>query len=190
MEGNNEQYSVKIERYNSDNEYDISMFDCGEVPFNEYLEDGKISRELERKISIPYVCLAIKDNEKPKVIGYFTLASSCLDKRLYPVTNNQKRKLPYSTVPTVVIGKLAVCKSVQGQGVGKKLLSEAIKIAYLKSRDVACMALFLKAFNDDVANFYRKRGWIEILNEPGSFVYPLAQYEAFLKGQKKKTANR
>lgn len=189
MEDNNEQFSVKVERYSSDKEYDASAFDCGEVSFNEFLQQGKISRELERKISIPYVCLVVKDNEKPKIIGYFTLASSCLEKRLYPVSNSKKRKFPYSTVPTVVIGKLAVCKSVQGQGVGKKLLAEAIKTAYLRSRDVACMALYLKAFDDEVAKFYRKLDWIEIQDAPGSFVYPLEQYEAFLKGQKKKTAN-
>lgn len=186
MDGNDEQFTVKIERYNRDTTYDFAGFDCNVEVFNQFLTDGKIDRELERKISIPYVCLAVRGNATPKVIGYFTLASSCLERRLYPVSNSQKKKFPYSTVPTVVIGKLAVCKSVQGQGVGKRLLSHAIKTAYLSSKDVACLAIYLKAFDDKAADFYRRCDWIEIQEEPNSFVYPLKQYEEFLKNQSKK----
>ncbi|HCE2175526.1 GNAT family N-acetyltransferase [Vibrio parahaemolyticus] len=186
MDGNDEQFTVKVERYSSDSSYDFAGFDCTVESFNQFLTEGKIDKELERKISIPYVCLAVRNGKPPKVIGYFTLASSCLERRLYPVSNNQRKKFLYNTVPTVVIGKLAVCKSVQGQGVGKKLLSHAIKTAYLSSKDVGCLALYLKALNENAADFYRSCGWIEIQEEPNSFVFPLKQYEELLKNQSKK----
>ncbi|GBL01047.1 hypothetical protein VH1709_contig00054-0002 [Vibrio harveyi] len=188
MDSYDETFSVEIERFDVDGEYDVACFDCGIDSFNEFLVDGKIQRELERQISIPYVCLAVRGDGTKQVIGYFTLASSSLEKKLYPVSNTQKRKLPYSTVPTVVVGKIAVCKSVQGQGVGRRLLAKAIQIAYLKSRDIACIALFLKAFNEKAAGFYRRLGWIELEGNPGSFVFPLKLYEEFLRKQGKKEA--
>lgn len=174
--------SVKVERFNGDAKYDVSHFDCGIDLFNKFLTSGKIYRELQRKISIPYVCLIVKEDGAKQVIGYFTLASGFLEKKLPPPPlNKQNRKFPYNTLPTIVVGKIAVCKSVQGQGLGKKLLSCAVKTAYLKSRNVDCsIVLFLKAFDQKAAGFYQRLGWIELENK-GFFVYPLKLYKEFLK---------
>ncbi|MZI96156.1 GNAT family N-acetyltransferase, partial [Vibrio sp. CAIM 722] len=183
-----EQYNVVLKRYYVDDKYDFSRFDCGEKSFNEFLTSGKIDRELEMKITIPYILLAIRDGEEPIVMGYFTLASSCLEKSLYPVSNKQRKKFPYHTVPMVIIGALAIDKRFQGQGAGKKLLGFAIKRAYLNSKDVACLALYLHAFNDKAADFYRRCGWTELDKEPNSFVYPLKQYEEYLRDIGRKRA--
>nr|WP_176453928.1 GNAT family N-acetyltransferase [Aliivibrio wodanis]VVV06831.1 hypothetical protein AW0309160_04325 [Aliivibrio wodanis] len=180
MDGNNEQYNVKFERFEPQKSYDWHNFDCGHEPFNEFLTNGGINSELERRITIPHLLLTNRDGETPKVIGYFTLASSSLEKRFYPISNNQKKKLPYKTVPTIIIGKLAVCKSVQGQGIGKRILAHALRTAYLQSRDVACLALYLNALSGK-EEFYKKCGWIEVKDDPSGFIYPLKQYEDALK---------
>lgn len=180
MDGNNEQYNVIFERFDLSKQYDCSSFDCGHQSFNEFLTNGGMQTELERRVTIPHLLLAIRDNLPPKVIGFFTLASSSLEKKFYPVSNNQKKKLPYKTVPTIIIGKLAVCKSVQGQGVGKRVLAHAIKTAYLQSRDVGCLALYLNAINGK-EGFYKECGWIEIKDDHNGFVYPLKQFEDALK---------
>ncbi|CED58029.1 putative acetyltransferase, GNAT family (plasmid) [Aliivibrio wodanis] len=180
MDGNAKQCNVVFERFDPVKHYDWTSFDCGHQPFNDFLTSGGIQTELERRVTIPHLLLAIRDDLPPTVIGFFTLASSSLEKHLYPISNNQKKKLPYKTVPTIIIGKLAVCKSVQGQGVGKRVLAHAIKTAYLQSRDVGCLALYLNAI-DGKEGFYRECGWIEIKDDSNGFVYPLKQYEDALK---------
>lgn len=180
MDGHAKQCNVIFERFDPSKHYDWASFDCGYPQFNDFLISGGIRTELDRRITIPHLLLAMRNNLPPKVIGFFTLASSSLEKHLYPISNKQKKKLPYKTVPTIIIGKLAVCKSVQGQGVGKKMLAQAIKTAYLQSRDVGCLALYLNAI-DGKEGFYKQCGWIELQDDPNGFVYPLKQYEDALK---------
>ncbi|CAM4022650.1 hypothetical protein VA7868_04596 [Vibrio aerogenes CECT 7868] len=78
------------------------------------------------------------------------------------------------------MSKIAVCKSIQGQGLGKWLLGRAIRQAFLASRDVGVYALFLQA-RGGREQFYLDAGMIRSRLQPNMFIYPLKQYEKGLK---------
>src|SRR4029450_9950109 len=57
-------------------------------------------------------------------VGYYTLAGHVLHRRL--LTKSQAHSLP-AEVPAILLAKLAVDTSLQGQGVGRDLLLEALE---------------------------------------------------------------
>lgn len=172
---------VKVERFNPETNYDFSLFDCGVEVLNSYLTNS-MHKESERKIAIPHLCVVDDDAEckSKRVIGYFTLASSSFEKA--HLTNSERRKTPYRNVPCILLSKIAVCQSVQGQGLGKWLLGRAIRQAFLASRDVGVYALFLQA-REGREKFYLDTGMIQSKLQPNMFIYPLKQYENGLKQQ-------
>lgn len=176
----NQQEKVRVERYDPDNEYNWDNFDCGIEELNSFLHE-RMGKELERRVSIPHLCIV--DNyggEPPEVIGYFTLASNSFEKG--HLSNKEQRKFTYRTVPCILLSKIAVDNSVQGQGIGKWLLGQAIKAAYISSRDVGVYALFLQA-RDGREDFYHKCGMIQSKCDNSIFIYPLVQYENTLKAK-------
>lgn len=177
MDGKNQQ--VSIERFDPDNEYNVIEFDCGMDEFNTFLHKN-MHKEFERRVSIPYLCLLDADepNSPPKVVGYFTLASSSFDRKHLP--SSERRKVIYRSVSCILLSKIAVDKSISGQGLGKWLLGKAIKQAFLSSRDVGVYALFLQSV-EGKEEFYIKAGLIRSKADPSMFIYPLKQYEKAFK---------
>lgn len=174
MDGQDQQ--VTVERFDLEEQYDFSQFDCGVEVLNQYLNES-IYKESERKLAIPHLAV-INDSGRKRVIGYFTLASSSFEKA--HLSHSERRKSPYATVPCVLLSKIAVCKTVQGQGLGKKLLGRAIGLAFSASRDVATYALFLQA-REGREQFYIDAGMIQSKLQPNMFIFPLKQYEIGLK---------
>ncbi|MDC5841069.1 GNAT family N-acetyltransferase [Vibrio europaeus] len=172
---------VTVERFDPEANYDFSQFNCGVEVLNDYLTNS-MHKESARKIAIPHLCIVEPENksEPKRVIGYFTLASSSFEKA--HLTNSERRKCPYRTVPCILLSKIAVCQSAQGQGLGKWLLGRAIRQAFLASRDVGVYALFLQS-REGREQFYLDAGMIQSKLQPNMFIYPLKQYENGLKEQ-------
>jgi GNAT superfamily N-acetyltransferase len=83
------------------------------------------------------------------------------------------RKLP-RRVPGIRLGRLAVDRSVQGQGLGELLLMDAIKRAQLVLEHVGVNALFVDAKDTRAAAFYRKYGFRPLPGTPLTLVLALA----------------
>lgn len=165
--------TVEIVRFDPDTKYDFTLFDCGYPPFNEYLKNG-IEKEANRRLSVSYLCVIKKNKNLPRVIGFYTLASSSFERK--HLTNRARRKVPYQSALCILLSKLAVCKSVQEQGVGKRLLGRAINQAYISSREVGVYALFLQALKGK-EQFYIDCGMTQSKIQPNVFIFSLEQYE-------------
>jgi GNAT superfamily N-acetyltransferase len=83
------------------------------------------------------------------------------------------RKLPRS-VPGIRLGRLAVGRSVQGQGLGELLLMDAIKRARLVLEHVGVHAVFVDAKDARAAAFYRKYGFRALPSAPLTLVLVIA----------------
>lgn len=173
-----QEQKVRVVRFDPEAKYDFDEFDCGDCKLNGYLPQT-MAKEFERRISIPHLCIIEGDNDvPPKVVGYFTLASSSFDK--CNLTHRERRKVPYRSVPCILLSKIAVDKTMQGQGLGKWLLGKAIRQAFLSSRDVGVYALFLQA-REGREEFYKECGMIQSTKDTSLFIYPLKQYEQEIK---------
>jgi GNAT superfamily N-acetyltransferase len=76
-------------------------------------------------------------------------------------------------MPVVLIGRLAVDLSSQGQGLGEFLLIDALRRAeYLASR-IGIRAVEVEAINDVARRFYEKYGFLSLKDDPRQLLLPM-----------------
>lgn len=101
----------------------------------------------------------IRTAEYPKrVIGYYAI-STAMEERLALPTAKLRRNLPQQ-VPLLLIGRLALDTSVQGQGLGVDLLADAIRRCCAASEIAGVRAIVAHAIDDAAARFYQRYGFV------------------------------
>jgi GNAT superfamily N-acetyltransferase len=154
-------------------QYDREVFDCGEDALNEFLR-LHARKSHERGGSKTF--LAIDEADGKTVLGYYTLSPASLN---YERTPESVRKgLARHDVPVFRLGRLAVDRSVQGQGLGGQLLLAAGRRCLLAAAEVGGVALLIDAKNERVAKWYVSYGAVSLLDAPLSLLLPLRTIEA------------
>jgi ribosomal protein S18 acetylase RimI-like enzyme len=155
-----------------DKSFDRDDFDCGSEELNSFL---KAKARQNQKAGFNRTFVAIKsDDADKKVLGFYSLSMGEIDLSNLPET--LRKKLPKHPVPIARMGRLAVDKSTQGQGLGKLLLVDAMKRVQAASRSVGVYALLVDAKDDQAKAFYKKYGFIELVDEPMTLFLPLASF--------------
>ncbi len=90
------------------------------------------------------------------VVGYFTLAAHLL--RRAEVPSSVGRGSP-EAIPAILLGRLALDRSLHGQGLGGQLLLDALERAVDASMRVAGRLVVVDAIDDDAARFYAHYGF-------------------------------
>jgi GNAT superfamily N-acetyltransferase len=125
-------------------EHDLSLFDCGEPVLNDWLRHRAIKNE--SRFSRTYaVC------EGNRVVGYYCISAGAVAREAAP--GKMRRNAP-DTIPVSVIGRLAVCRSHAGMGIGADLLSDALRRIALASQSIGIGAVLVHAKDDAVKRFY------------------------------------
>jgi GNAT superfamily N-acetyltransferase len=147
--------------------HDRSKFDCGHLVLNEWLRDraGQFDR---RDLSRTFVATGPAES---LVRGYYAI---CTHRVVYDVLPASEGKgLPRLDVPVVLIGRLAVDRSVQGQGLGALLLVDALRRSLSISEQVGVRAVEVDALDEPARNFYLKFGFRALLDDPRHLFLPL-----------------
>ena len=100
-------------------------FDCGEAPLNRYLRE-QASQDIKRKVA---GCWVLVSSDNPKFVsGFYTLSTEVVDmKELGDADPDVAKRLPrYPRLGAVLLGRLAVAKTAQKQGLGELLLFDAM----------------------------------------------------------------
>jgi len=138
--------------------HDRDGFDCGSEPLNLFLKQTA-RQHAERGISRTFV-LVNEDALPPKVIlGFFAL-NIC---QIKPETLRpaDAKRLPRD-VAGVRLGRLAVAKEHQRQGIGKILLVAAMKKFIEISNAAGGIGLFVDAKDHDGKRYYEQFGFISL----------------------------
>lgn len=152
------------------NEHDRKGFCCGSESLDRYLRETARSH-LSKGVSITRV-LVERDSNKPKtIIGYFTLTSSLAKAANWP---HVVKGLPSMQVPIVLLGRMAVSKNWQGQGISRLLLAAARSIAAEAMRGVGGIGLAVDPANEDLVDFYAQYGFIRVEEKSLRMFLPLA----------------
>ena len=149
----------KIERLAD--HHDRSGFDCGKPPLNDWLI--RFAGQYERRgLARTYVLLRPGDN---RALGYYALSNRHVDFVNLPP---QKRKgLPSSLpIPTALIGRLAVDRVLQGQGLGDVLLVHALRRVLTLSEEIGIVAVLVEAIDDQARDFYLHRNFEPLTDNP------------------------
>lgn len=134
--------------------HDRNNFQCGVEALDRYLKK-QARQDVKRRIS--RVFIASKPENPEKVMGYYTLSTLAI--ALNQLPENLARKLPKHPIPAALIGRLAVRKAAQGNGIGKLLLVDALKRTLAISDQIAIYAMIVDAIDDKAASFYEQFGF-------------------------------
>ena len=150
-----------------DKNHDRSAFDCGQPMLNEWLKDraGQFDR---RDLSRTFV--ATRPDEA-FVVGYYAVSTHRVVYDALPTA--EAKILPRLDVPVVLIGRLAVDHTVQGQGLGALLLVDALRRSLQISEQVGIRAVEVDALDDAARNFYLKFGFRSLLDDPRHLFLPM-----------------
>ena len=136
--------SVVFERLSS--HHDRKEFDCGVPALNEFLA-RQAKQNASRNVGVTHV--AVSRRGDTKVLGYYTLVTRTVDAAIVP-----DKKLPRGEIGVVLLGRLAVDKMLQRQGLGRLLLTRAILQVEQASREIGIHALVLDAMDERARTWY------------------------------------
>jgi GNAT superfamily N-acetyltransferase len=102
--------------------------------------------------------------EGETITGYVSLTTGSIRREEAP--RRYARGMPRHPLPTILIARLAVDRRHQGQGLGSRLLAESLRRAVAASDAVAARLVVVDAIDDNAAAFYRRRGFIDIPENP------------------------
>lgn len=78
----------------------------------------------------------------------------------------------YLSLPTILLGRLAIDKSFQGQGLGKILLIDSLKRCLDTSDSIGAFAVIVDPLDQEAESFYEKYGFIK-LPDSGKMFLPM-----------------
>lgn len=149
--------------------HDRKAFDCGKPVLNEWL--ARTARQHQEK-DISQTFVAVAPQAPTRILGFYALSACEVITEALPA--KLASKLPRNA-PAIRLGRLAVDRSVQGQGLGESLLVDAIKRACNVRQHIGVLALFVDAKDDDAVTFYAKYGFKALPDSPRTMVLALAK---------------
>ena len=143
-------------------------FSCGIVSLDNYLY-FQANQDIKRNLS---ACFVWNDYQVNRIKGYYTLSNNSISLEL--INEKFRKKLPpsYYSIPTTLLGRLAVDSNYQGQRIGKLLLIDALKRSYELSKSLGSFAVIVDPLNTAARNFYTKYGFI-LLVDSGKMFLPM-----------------
>lgn len=148
--------------------HDRSAFESASAPLDDWLR--RTAQQHQRR-GISKTFVAISDDEPTHVLGYYALTACEVLTEELPA--DLARMLPRK-IPGIRLGRLAVDRTVQGQGLGEHLLMDAIDRSRRVLEHIGIHALFVDAKDERVASFYLKYGFRPLPQDPLTLVLPLA----------------
>ena len=127
-----------------------------------------------------FSCFVINEKETNLIKGYYTLSNNSIPSKFVP--NQIQKKLPrsYESIPTTLLGRLAIDNRFQGQGIGKLILIDALKRSYEISKTIGSFAVIVDPIDQDAENFYEKYGFIK-LPDSGKMFLPMKTISQLFK---------
>lgn len=147
-----------------DRNHDRAQFDCGAATLNDWLR--KLASQHDRRdLARTYVAVSSDDesSEARQVRGYYAIANHRVSFEAMP--EDQARGLPRIDVPVILLGRLAVDRSAQGQGLGEFLLIDALRRAHHIANQIGVRAVEVDAIDAAAQAFYRKYGFVSLLDD-------------------------
>jgi predicted GNAT family N-acyltransferase len=150
-------------------------FTCGKPLLDEFIR-LRVSQYEKRRLGKTFV--AVRPDET-QVVGYYTLTASAIAFEHLPT--ELAKKLPKHPVPVILLARLAIDQSVKGQRLGEHLLLDAFARCVELSEKLGVYAVEVDALDDSASRFYRKYGFVPLLDNPLHLFLPISTITAALK---------
>lgn len=149
-----------------DKKHNTNEFDCRKELLNNYLKT-QAGQDIRRKLS---ACFVLADKETDCIQGYYTLSNNSIPLSSFP--EPIKRKLPqsYNSIPTTLLGRLAVDKNFKGKGFGKYLLIDALRRSFELSKEIGSFAVVVDPIDREAELFYERYDFIKLPDSEKMFI--------------------
>ncbi len=156
--------------------HDREAFDCGDGSLNTYLK--RYARQNHERGGAK--CFVAVPLERPAhILGFYTLSPASIEFASAPAI--VARGLGRYEVPVYRLGRLAVDRSMQGRGLGGRLLLRAAERCILVAQQAGGVALLIDAKDDGAAQWYESHGAVRLNDAPLSLVLPFVVAAKALK---------
>lgn len=142
--------------------HDRSTFDSGSPDLDDWLRRYS-TQNRKRNTAATWV---VTDAESI-VLGYVSLAMTGIDRSSSPDALTKHAPDP---VPALLIGRLAVDRSVGGLGIGTALVAHVLSSAVALNEQAACRAVVVTALDDGARTWWERLGFHPFdAGDPDSF---------------------
>ncbi|TBW11966.1 N-acetyltransferase [Azotobacter chroococcum subsp. isscasi] len=144
-----------------------SGFDCGDAALDNFISRYALQQQ-SRQLSRCYVALS----REGRLAGFYTLSAASIAFEELP--EDLGKRLPRYPLPAIRLGRFAVAREYQGQGLGRDMLAHALRRAVEAADIVGIAFVLVDAKHEHAARFYRRLGFVPLLERPLTLVLPLA----------------
>ena len=130
---------------------DRSEFDSGNLDLDRFFRQYAGQNQFRHHIGATYVA---RDEEK--ILGFVTVVAGHIE--IEDLPESRSRGLPHYPLPILRLARLAVDRSAQGRGVGKRLLRAVFQISIDMAQSVGCVGVVVDA-KPDFVGFYKRIGF-------------------------------
>lgn len=152
--------------------HDVSAFDCGVLPLNDWLKRRALANQAAGASRSYVACQA------RTVVGYYALTAGSVARA---ETTGRLRRMP-DLIPVMVLGRLAIDASAQGQGLGAALLSDSILRVLQAANIVGIRGILVDAIDDTARAFYEKFGFRRSTAFPLKLMITVDEAQRMLSG--------
>jgi GNAT superfamily N-acetyltransferase len=131
--------------------HDTSLFDCGKAPLNQFLQRYALVNQANGSART-FVSLS-----GGQIGGYYSLAAASAEHAVVPARIS--KGLARHPIPMLLLARLAVDLTAQGQGLGRSLLQSALGKYLQASEVIGCRALMVHAIDEAAISFYQSYGF-------------------------------
>ena len=142
-------------------------FDCGYDLLDNYIKK-QATQDVNRDLSACFVLIDKVNN----VLGYYTLSANSIKREDFPERLRKKLPPSYNELPTLLVGRLAIDKSIKGNGFGEILLVDALRRCLKISESMGTISVIVDPIDDKAQAFYSRYGFI-LLPSSGKMFLPI-----------------
>ena len=135
--------------------HDTSAFECGTHSLDIWLKTEALRAE-RAGISATTVWTS---PDAPVVKAYYAIAPTLVSRRGLP---SRSMSAGYSSIPGYLIGRLALDRSLHGQGLGSQLLLDALSLIVTAAGQGGGRIIAVDAIDDRAAAFYEHHDFIPV----------------------------
>lgn len=154
-------------------------FTSGKHSLDDFFHRHALNNHIQ---GISKVYVAVERDDDDDVLGYFALSAADVESR--DISALTDVSLPGYPIPAFIIGRLAVDRSAQGRGVGRTLITEALRVCLTLSRSIATFGVIVDALDEEVVTFYERYGFVVLPPErfPQRMFLPMSTIKAATEG--------
>ncbi len=158
--------------------HDRDGFDCGSEALNAFLKHTA-RQHADRGISRTFVLVEENAPVPKRILGFFSLNLCQL--KADDLAPQEPKRFPRS-VPGVRLGRLAVAKECQRQGVGRTLLIGAMGISMKIFKTAGGIGLFVDAKDLEAKRYYEQYGFVSLPSNKLELFLPVKTIQEALAG--------